>query len=123
MLELAGATEYYEECEVLCVSIDNYNLSKTQFKLVVAAIITLANIFPLYISFYLSLSGECTGGYKAGSLKLLNRLTMTSQSSQPIQICFGNTWIYICSVNPYYQWDELDAIVACRQLGYKSVSK
>ena len=77
------------------------------------------------ISFDLSFSGECTGGYKDGSLKLLNELA-PPQNAQPIQICFGNTWVYIC-----YQvdsdiddkWDYKEAIVACRQLGYKSGSK
>ena len=49
MLELASATEYYGECEVLCVFIDNYNLSKTLFKLVVVAIIMLAIAFFLYL--------------------------------------------------------------------------
>ena len=83
----------------------------------------LANIFVLYL--LICLLGECTGGHKDGSLKLLYGSTTTSQIGQPIQICFGNTWIYICdhSVNLYYQWDELDATVACRQLGYKSGSK
>ena len=77
------------------------------------------------IPFDLSLSGECTGGYKDGSLKLLNGSMTPAQNAQPIQICFGNTWIYICyqSTNPYYQWDVREAIVACRDLGYRSGSK
>ena len=76
------------------------------------------------IPFDLSLSGECTGGYKDGSLKLLNELA-PPQYGQLIQICFGNTWVYICyqSANPYYHWDERETVVACRQLGYKSGSK
>ena len=73
----------------------------------------------------MSLSGECTGGYKDGSLKLLNESTITSQNGRAIQICFGNTWAYICyqSANPNYQWDSGEATVACRELGYKSGSE
>ena len=81
----------------------------------------------MYLSyiFEFSLSGECSGGYKDGSLKLLKELTNTSQSGRAIQICFGNTWTYICyqSSNPYHHWDYREATVACRQLGYKSGSK
>ena len=73
----------------------------------------------------MSLSGECTGGYKDGSLKLLNESTSTSQSGQVIQICFGNTWTYICyqSFDSHDKWDFREAKVACRELGYKSGSK
>ena len=73
----------------------------------------------------MSLSGECTGGYKDGSLKLLNELTITPQNALAIQICFGNTWTYICykSFNSHDKWDVREATVACRELGYKSGSK
>ena len=48
------------------------------------------------------------------------RLSDGADSSQGrVEICIGGVWGTICD----YSWDDLDALVVCRQLGLPYMSK
>ena len=38
-------------------------------------------------------------------------------SSGLVQVCFTGIWGGVCDI----EWDEVDALVACRQLGYSEL--
>ena len=50
-----------------------------------------------------------------GDLRLVNGQTETEGR---IEVCINDSYATICD----NRWDELDAIVACRQLGFSSTS-
>ena len=41
---------------------------------------------------------------------------LTGEASGPIEVCFNKTWAKVC----FDEWSDVDATVACRQLGYDS---
>ena len=41
---------------------------------------------------------------------------MTGETSGPLEVCVSKRWATVCG----YGWSDVDAAVACRQLGYDS---
>ena len=57
--------------------------------------------------------GEC---YEEGSIRLSDG---TTSREGRVEICLNGYWGTVCSNG----WDESDALVACKQAGYQSLSK
>lgn len=47
------------------------------------------------------------------------RLTGGNRTAGEVEVCYEDTWQLVCHEN----WDERDAAVVCRQLGYSSESR
>ena len=68
-----------------CGYLKVYNMVTTHLLYIVNVLISLSLSVSPSLCLSVSLSGECTGGYKDGSLKLLNELTITPQNARAIQ--------------------------------------
>ena len=42
------------------------------------------------------------------------RYIMAGETSGPLEVCVSKRWAAVC----YYGWSDVDATIACRQLGY-----
>lgn len=61
-----------------------------------------------FLSFYIILA-DC----EEGEVRLQNG---TDPSNGRVEVCQNGIWSSVCSSN----WDHIDAMVVCRQLGYES---
>ena len=67
----------------------------------------------LYLLIDVLLASNTTDNCTTGEVRLTDGRT---QYEGLVEICYGNTWRTICPSN----WDNSDAQVVCRQLGYNT---
>ena len=60
-------------------------------------------------------SAGCTNG----EIQLVDSYINGEGKEGRLEICLNNTWGALCSSS----WDDMDAAVACRQLGYSAEGK
>ena len=70
--------------------------------------------FHLYLHLLCYLHTVCSDG----DVRLMNGSVSTSDSGR-VEVCLDNAYGAVCNTH----WDELDAIVVCRQLGLPASSK